>query len=80
MPVTGGGGSHSHGWARQGTPLSAGSEEARLSIDGHEIELQAPRLVKKDDIWPMLPATTKTPPSIKGDSELLRMDIHAPEH
>jgi hypothetical protein len=41
-------------------------------------ELQAPRLVKKDDIWLMLPATTKTLPSIRGDSELLRMDIRKP--
>lgn len=54
------------------------AKEARLSIDGQEIELQAPRLVKKDDIWPLLPTTTKTPPSIKGDSELLRMDIRQP--
>ena len=54
------------------------AKQARLSIDGHEVELQAPRLVKKDDIWPMLPATTKTPPSIKGDSELLRMEVRQP--
>ena len=26
----------------------------------------------------MLPPTTKTPPSIKGESELLRMDIRRP--
>ena len=52
--------------------LAAG--EARLLIDGSEIELSSPRLVTKDDIWPMLPTTTKTPPSIKGQSKLLRMD------
>jgi deazaflavin-dependent oxidoreductase (nitroreductase family) len=52
--------------------LAAG--EARLLIDGSEIELSSPQLVTKDDIWPMLPTTTKTPPSIKGQSKLLRMD------
>jgi deazaflavin-dependent oxidoreductase (nitroreductase family) len=52
--------------------LAAG--EARLLIDGSEIELSFPQLVTKDDIWPMLPTTTKTPPSIKGRSKLLRMD------
>ena len=52
--------------------LAAG--EARLSIDGHEIALEAPRLVTKDDVWPLLPSSTKTPPSIKGTSQLLRMD------
>lgn len=53
--------------------LRAGA--ARLVIDGDEIELQSPRLVKKKDIWPMLPTTTKTPPGISSGSELLRLDI-----
>jgi deazaflavin-dependent oxidoreductase (nitroreductase family) len=48
---------------------------ARLSMDGHEIELQSPRLVKKKDIWPMVPTTTKSYPGISSESELLRMDI-----
>jgi hypothetical protein len=48
---------------------------ARLCIDGHEIELQSPRLVKKKDIWPMVPTTTKSYPGISSESELLRMDI-----
>jgi deazaflavin-dependent oxidoreductase (nitroreductase family) len=48
---------------------------ARLSIDGHDIELQSPRLVKKKDIWPMVPTTTKSYPGISSESELLRMDI-----
>ncbi|MGZ8801994.1 MAG: nitroreductase family deazaflavin-dependent oxidoreductase [Mycobacterium sp.] len=48
---------------------------ARLVIDGDEVELQSPRLVKKKDIWPMLPPTTKTPPGISSESELLGMDI-----
>ena len=51
------------------------AQAARLSIDGHEIELQSPRLVKKKDIWPMVPTTTKSYPGITGESELLRMDI-----
>jgi deazaflavin-dependent oxidoreductase (nitroreductase family) len=31
------------------------AQAARLSIDGHEIELQSPRLVKKKDIGPWCP-------------------------
>jgi len=49
------------------------AQAARLSIDGHEIELQSPRLVKKKDIWPMVPTTTKSYPGISGESELLRL-------
>ena len=45
--------------------------QARLSIDGKEIELESPRMVRKADIWPLLPPTTKTPPGISGESELL---------
>ena len=51
------------------------AQAAQLSIDGHEIELQSPRLVKKKDIWPMVPTTNKTPPGISSESELLRMDL-----
>jgi hypothetical protein len=51
------------------------AQAARLCIDGREIELQSPRLVRKRDIWPMVPTTTKTPPGISSESELLRMDI-----
>jgi deazaflavin-dependent oxidoreductase (nitroreductase family) len=49
------------------------AQAARLSIDGHEIELQSPRLVKKKDIWPMVPTTNKSYPGISSESELLRM-------
>jgi deazaflavin-dependent oxidoreductase (nitroreductase family) len=49
------------------------AQAARLCIDGHEIELQSPRLVKKKDIWPMVPKTTKSYPGISSESELLRM-------
>ncbi|MFN0280363.1 MAG: nitroreductase family deazaflavin-dependent oxidoreductase [Kineosporiaceae bacterium] len=51
------------------------AQSARLSIRGEEIDLDSPRLVRKDDIWPMLPTTTKTPPGISGESRLLRMDV-----
>ena len=50
------------------------AQEARLLIDGHEIELQSPRLVVKKDIWPLLPPPTKTPPGITDQSQLLRTD------
>jgi deazaflavin-dependent oxidoreductase (nitroreductase family) len=53
--------------------LAAGS--ARLAIGGKEFELVAPRLVQKRNIWSLLPPTTKTPPGISDESELLRMDI-----
>ena len=46
------------------------AQAARLHIDGHEIELKSPRLMRKKDVWPMLPTTTKTPPGISSESEL----------
>jgi deazaflavin-dependent oxidoreductase (nitroreductase family) len=58
-------------WVRNA--LAAG--DARLSIDGHEVELTSPRLVRKAAVWPLLRAGTKTPPSITDESELLRMDV-----
>ncbi|KAB7746233.1 nitroreductase family deazaflavin-dependent oxidoreductase [Nostocoides sp. F2B08] len=58
-------------WVRN--VLSA--QRARLLVDGTEIELRAPRLVAKKDVWPLLPAATKTPPTITDQSSLLRMDI-----
>jgi deazaflavin-dependent oxidoreductase (nitroreductase family) len=51
------------------------ARSARLSIGGKEVELDAPRMVKKDDVWQLLASSTKTPPGIKGQSELLRMDV-----
>ncbi len=54
--------------------LSAGT--ARLSIGGEEIRLESPRMVRKQDVWPLLPARTKTPSGITDESELLRMDLH----
>jgi len=52
------------------------AQAARLSTAGQEIELESPRLVRKGDVWPLLPTTTKTPPGISNESKLLRMDIH----
>ena len=49
------------------------AQAARLSIDGHEIELQSPRLVKKKVIWPMVPPNKKSYPGITDESELLQM-------
>jgi len=52
--------------------------EARISIDGEEIELESPRMVRKEDVWPQLLNTTKTPPGISGESELLLMTVRCP--
>jgi hypothetical protein len=48
---------------------------ARLRLEGGELALTSPRMVRKADVWPSLPADTKTPPGIKDDSELLLMDV-----
>ena len=56
--------------------LAAGA--ASLRVDGDERDLVSPRLVNKDVVWHLLPATTKTPPGITGESELLRMDVRQP--
>jgi deazaflavin-dependent oxidoreductase (nitroreductase family) len=60
-------------WVRN--VLAAGS--ARLSIGGKEMQLESPRMVRKQDVWHLLPAGTKTPPvgGISEESELLRMDL-----
>lgn len=58
-------------WVRN--VLVAGA--ARLAIDGEEIELERPRLVRKAEIGPLLP-TTKSPSGIPDESTLLIMDVH----
>lgn len=58
-------------WVRN--VLAAGA--ARLSIGGKEIRLGSPRMVRKKDVWSLLPSRTKTPPGISDESELLRMDL-----
>ena len=49
------------------------AKAAQLSIDGQEIELRSPRLVKKKDVWPLVPKTNKSYPGISDESDLLRM-------
>jgi len=49
------------------------AKAARLSIDGQEIELRSPRLVKKKDVWPLVPKTNKSYPGISDESDLLCM-------
>jgi len=56
------------------------AQGARLSIDGQEIELRSPRLVKKKDVWPLVPTTNKSYPGISSESQLLRMDILGAGH
>lgn len=53
--------------------MAAGT--GKLRIDGREIELVSPRLVRKDVAWQLLPTTTRTPPGISEESDLLLMDI-----
>ena len=48
---------------------------ASLTIGDELIRLESPRLVAKQDVWPLLPAGTKVPPGISPDSPLLRMDV-----
>jgi len=52
--------------------LAAGN--ARLTIEGDEVELVNPRLVTKEDAWQQLPETTKAPPKFLRVTEYLQMD------
>jgi deazaflavin-dependent oxidoreductase (nitroreductase family) len=58
-------------WVRN--VLAAGT--ARLSINGEDKPLESPRMVRKKDVWHLLPAGTKAPVGISAESELLRMDL-----
>jgi deazaflavin-dependent oxidoreductase (nitroreductase family) len=53
--------------------LAAGA--ARLVIGGKEFDLVSPRLVRKRDVWELVPPATTVPRGISDESELLRMDI-----
>ena len=57
-------------WVRN--VLAAGA--ARLSIQGVESDLVSPRMVRKQDVWPLPASDAKAPPGIPERSELLRMD------
>ncbi|MBX7266155.1 nitroreductase family deazaflavin-dependent oxidoreductase [Micromonospora sp. Llam7] len=58
-------------WVRN--VLAAGT--ARLTVGGEQVQLDSPRMVRKQEVWPLLPAGTRAPPGISNDSELLRMDL-----
>lgn len=58
-------------WVRN--VLAAG--HARLTIDGGELELTAPRLVDEDEAWLALPDTVTRPPRLLRIREYLRMDL-----
>ncbi|MCZ7423861.1 MULTISPECIES: nitroreductase family deazaflavin-dependent oxidoreductase [unclassified Micromonospora] len=58
-------------WVRN--VLAAGT--ARLSVGGERLQLDGPRLVRKQEVWSLLPAGTKAPPGISDESELLRMNL-----
>ena len=58
-------------WVRNA--LAAG--HARLTIDGQEIELTAPRLIGGDEAWHAIGATAKRPPGLLRITEYLRMDL-----
>ena len=47
---------------------------ARLTVDGEDVELTAPRIVGADEAWAVLPDTVKRPPGFLRISEYLRMD------
>ncbi|MEX0705548.1 MAG: nitroreductase/quinone reductase family protein [Nitriliruptoraceae bacterium] len=48
---------------------------ARLTIDGRDIELTAPRLITEDEAWQALGADVKRRPALLRISEYLRMDL-----
>ncbi|MCP4965168.1 MAG: nitroreductase family deazaflavin-dependent oxidoreductase [bacterium] len=53
--------------------LAAGN--ATLTIDDEEHELVTPRVVTKEEAWPLMPAGTKQPPGLLNVTEFLQMDI-----
>jgi deazaflavin-dependent oxidoreductase (nitroreductase family) len=57
-------------WVRN--VLAAG--RARLTVDGEDVELVAPRLVDEAEAWHALPATVPRPPRVLRITEYLRMD------
>lgn len=57
-------------WVRN--VLAAG--HARLTIEGEDVELTAPRLVDGEEAWAALPDTVKRPPRCLRITEYLRTD------
>lgn len=58
-------------WVRN--VLAAG--QARLRIDGVDMNLANPRLVDDDEAWALLADTVKRPPRVLRITEYLRMDL-----
>jgi deazaflavin-dependent oxidoreductase (nitroreductase family) len=58
-------------WVRN--VLAAG--HARLTIDGRDLELTAPRLIAADQAWPAIGDDVKRPPGVLNITEYLRMDL-----
>jgi deazaflavin-dependent oxidoreductase (nitroreductase family) len=48
--------------------------QARLAIDGEEIDLTNPRLINEAEAWRALPDTVKRPPGFLRIRDYLRMD------
>ncbi|MCP4305899.1 MAG: nitroreductase family deazaflavin-dependent oxidoreductase [bacterium] len=53
--------------------LAAGN--ATLTVDDEEHELVTPRVITKEEAWPLMPAGTKQPPGLLNVTEFLQMDI-----
>jgi deazaflavin-dependent oxidoreductase (nitroreductase family) len=58
-------------WARN--ILAAG--RARLTLDGQDIELAAPRLISGEEAWRSIGPGVKRPPRFLRINEYLRMDL-----
>jgi deazaflavin-dependent oxidoreductase (nitroreductase family) len=60
-------------WVRN--TLAAG--HARLTVDGQDVELTAPRVIAADAAWQAIGDGVKRPPRALRISEYLRMDLAA---
>ncbi|MDO3648645.1 nitroreductase family deazaflavin-dependent oxidoreductase [Nocardia mangyaensis] len=58
--------------------LTSGS--ARLRVEGHDMELTAPRVVGRDEAFEAMPADAPRPPKLLRINEFLRMDLAEARH
>jgi deazaflavin-dependent oxidoreductase (nitroreductase family) len=58
-------------WVRN--TLAAG--HARLTVDGQDVELTAPRVIAEEEAWQAIGDGVKRPPRALKISEFLRMDL-----
>ncbi len=58
-------------WVRNA--LAAG--RARLTVDGRDVELTAPRLIGAEEAWRAIGDGVKRPPGVLRITEYLRMDL-----